>query len=1621
MNKKLRSLIAAALLVFMLLPSALAVFASDGTESETQLPGAGSYSHVAVIGVDGGGAFFKDTDTPNIDTIFENGAVTYTAQTSIPSISAQSWGSLLHGVTPAYHKLTNTIAGSTAFDPESEFPSYFRVVHENDPDAVLASFCHWSSINVGIIEDNLGVYKVSGKADETIASEAAAYVSENAPKLLFIQFDEADGAGHGYGYGSETHLETITRLDGYIGQVYQAYVDKGIADDTLFIVTADHGGTPTKDDGSVGGGHGGLTDAEMNIMIAIAGKTVVNGEIGEAEIRDIAAIVTYALGYKNPESWTARVPSGIFEGVVAGERPVYIAKSLNRQHLNIPTPTEGERGHYTNFINKDNLIAYLPFDGMYNDILGNTTTSTGNLYYPQAYFGQGASLDDGYVSLDNTVSGTGDFAVSFWFQSAGVISDPAVISNQDWGSRANQGFSIVMQDTRLLFAMGDGSKGVKIGFNMPEDFLDGWVHVAVSVNRTENTVSVAFDFKEFATKKLIEYNEDGSVKADMTGRDISSTYPINIGQDGTGNYAASNTGLALSVDDVMIFNTKITGESLADLHNYYYCNLTPAKGEVGYITNFITDKPLVNYLNFDGNTEDACGNETKANGAIKYDAGYYGKAAILDAGYVSILNHDPGLNSFTVAFFMNTEKLTKAGDPTIISNKNWQNGANPGWNLSIAENNAGVDSFVFNTKGEADGTKFTKYPAITDLDIDNKWTHVMLVFDREANTVKLLINFQALATWADLPSHSLTTEFPLNIGQDGTGEYVKFEGMVDEFMLFDGALDSDDIAELEKYFDKGVDYDVAVAPTPNAGDEGYVSNYVDNEIMNYLPFDESVIDVTGKNTLSNGTLSYEQGYFGKSVKLDNGYVSLLDHAPGTDSFSVSFWMNTDAITSGDPAIVSNKNWRSGANPGWAFCIAKNNSGIQQNIINSQNASGGKWSVYPSVVSGFENNWTHITLVFDRENNVAKISYNFGTFVKYTNLPSEVSFTTDMPLNIGQDGTGAYGSKFKGLIDEFIIFDGALDEKDLLNLSDYYGKLGTDEDCSFRGHQTVATPESGSAGHINNFLTDKNLQAYIPFDGNANVVAGSMTSALSGTPTFGDGYFGQSANFYNGTYATVNNFDPGLGDFTITSWLKINGCTGDPVFFGNKDWSKGSNAGFLVCMVWGDSGLLIQINYSDGSARQDIRQALPSDYTDGWVHIAFVMDRTNKVVRLYVDFKEVAAVAIPARYDSYSFTTNYPLNIGQDGTGGYGRKPDAYIDEFMLFGNALDADDLKELSTYYGATDNGHIKNDSKLNYNNKAHWTECIDCGMKFNIEAHTRMENSTLCECGYDLAYTDLKIVGAGLNITENINVSYVVTLPETYTAPYMVFEFNGKTYTVTNYTVRADGKLVFKFVGVTPQMVCDNIKATVYADNNGVQESYEVAEYSVKTYCVNMLKKSIDQDLIRLLSALLAYGEKSQIYNELTGTATEGVTLSAGISNYAGISNNVKALVGTADASVTWNGVALRYENAMAIRFTFKADSDLVLKVTIGNRTTTYNVSDLTPNDEGKYIVYFRGITATEYNDTVTASFYNGDTQVGQSVTYSVNSYVYAKQLGSDTALADLVKATFNYGRAAELYVGQ
>jgi len=523
-------------------------------EPEAPVVSKGAYKHVVIIGVDGGGAYFKQTDTPRCDEIFANQATTYKSLMALPTMSAQGWASILHGVLPEFHGCTNDIIKETPYPVNSPYPSIFRVAREAMPKADLASFVEWNPINIGIVENNFGVEKGTGADDAEVTGRILSYLKGKVPTLLFVQFSSPDDIGETYGFGTDIYLATISTVDALVGSIYDQYKLKGLLDDTLFIVTADHGGIKKS--------HGGDTDEEKYVFMGVAGKTVESGSIIDAEGRDVAAIAAYALGLEFPETWTGHVPAGVFKDVkeVEPRKEMELPGTQYRKHETEPTPA---LSNMQALLYGHEVVAYLPFDDSAADAWGNIQTSTsGTLTYQDAYYGKGIDLNKGYVTLKDVQVGTGSFSVAFWFKGSPVTpaeADPSIISNKDWQEGVYKGFILSYRGTQdMKFNVGDGKKGrvdyVRI---LPTNYADGWMHVVLTVDRENRKVRIYYDFA---------FEGDEAPITDALASVSFDSKSLNIGQDGTGvlQYA-----LPAQMDEFIMTADVLSEADVAVLKAYY--------------------------------------------------------------------------------------------------------------------------------------------------------------------------------------------------------------------------------------------------------------------------------------------------------------------------------------------------------------------------------------------------------------------------------------------------------------------------------------------------------------------------------------------------------------------------------------------------------------------------------------------------------------------------------------------------------------------------------------------------------------------------------------------------------------------------------------------------------------------------------------------------------------------------------------------------------------------------------------------------------------------------------------------------------------------------------------------
>jgi len=308
----------------------------------------------------------------------------------------------------------------------------------------------------------------------------------------------------------------------------------------------------------------------------------------------------------------------------------------------------------------------------------------------------------------------------------------------------------------------------------------------------------------------------------------------------------------------------------------------------------------------------------------------------------------------------------------------------------------------------------------------------------------------------------------------------------------------------------------------------------------------------------------------------------------------------------------------------------------------------------------------------------------------------------------------------------------------------------------------------------------------------------------------------------------------------------------------------------------------------------------------------------------------------------------------------------------------------------------------------------CLIYIMKYNEKSSFLYKNG-------NYEFIIIAIMYVYLVLTQDINVIYRTTLPDGFTNPRMVFEFNGEETTVTEYTVDENGRYCYAFTDVYPQKIGDNICATLYATVGGTEVSVCIPTYSVRQYCINQLNKNPDDNLKRMISDLLVYGEKTQIYQnyKTDELVTAGLDLTPSTFEALDASYNKQELNGESDPNIRYSSVRLELKSDMTVLLGITASdpTPYTFEVTTNGKTRVFTSDDLY-YDNGRYYLSFKGVWATQYDDVITAVIKKDGVQVSQTLKYSVYTYIQKNQGTSDEKLCELLKAIYNYGESAKLY---
>lgn len=227
----------------------------------------------------------------NLLALMESSAYSLTAQTIRPSATLPAHVSMLSGQCPRKHGVN-----WNDYMPEfgyAQVTDLFDIAHAAGLKTVM--YVGKEKLRQITEPESTDVYEFIPDRDLVIVER----LLENFPAdfdLMFVHFPTADWMGHLYRWLSPEQFSVLFRADQALGNLLAELDARGIREETLIIVTADHGGHDFI--------HGSSLPEDMTIPWIAFGAGIQPASLtGKITTTDTAATAAFALNLPIPEEW----------------------------------------------------------------------------------------------------------------------------------------------------------------------------------------------------------------------------------------------------------------------------------------------------------------------------------------------------------------------------------------------------------------------------------------------------------------------------------------------------------------------------------------------------------------------------------------------------------------------------------------------------------------------------------------------------------------------------------------------------------------------------------------------------------------------------------------------------------------------------------------------------------------------------------------------------------------------------------------------------------------------------------------------------------------------------------------------------------------------------------------------------------------------------------------------------------------------------------------------------------------------------------------------------------------------------------------------------------------------
>ncbi|NWG08200.1 MAG: alkaline phosphatase family protein [Chloroflexi bacterium] len=228
---------------------------------------------------------------PNLQALMAGSAYTLAAQTIHPSATLPAHSSMLTGICPSKHGVNwNDYLPLLGYARGTDL---FDLAHAAGMQTVM--YVGKEKLRQITEPASTDQFVFINDRDLVIAGELIANFPQDF-RLLFVHFPTPDWMGHEYGWLSSQQLSVIFRADEALGNILAELSARGLREETLIIVTADHGGHGTT--------HGSSLPEDMTIPWIAAGAGIQPRQLTiPVHTMDTAATAAFALGLPIPAEW----------------------------------------------------------------------------------------------------------------------------------------------------------------------------------------------------------------------------------------------------------------------------------------------------------------------------------------------------------------------------------------------------------------------------------------------------------------------------------------------------------------------------------------------------------------------------------------------------------------------------------------------------------------------------------------------------------------------------------------------------------------------------------------------------------------------------------------------------------------------------------------------------------------------------------------------------------------------------------------------------------------------------------------------------------------------------------------------------------------------------------------------------------------------------------------------------------------------------------------------------------------------------------------------------------------------------------------------------------------------